>query len=80
MADNRDGTLSVIATIVDTAAPPSYGGNVADSLSLASLSREPGINDWQAPAPSGVIDGRRGTAPDRNVELIVPAPSRVAAL
>jgi metallophosphoesterase (TIGR03767 family) len=80
VADNRDGTLSVIATIVDTAAPPSYGGNVADSLSLASLSRELGINDWQAPAPSGVVDGRRGTALDRNVELIVPAPSWVAAL
>jgi metallophosphoesterase (TIGR03767 family) len=80
VADNRDGTLSVIATIVDTAAPPSYGGNVADPLSLASLSRELGINDWQAPAPSGVVDGRRGTVLDRNVELIVPAPSWIAAL
>jgi hypothetical protein len=80
VADNRDGTLSVIATIVDTAAPPSYGGNVADPLSLASLSRELGINDWQAPAPSGVADGRRGTVLDRNVELIVPAPSWIAAL
>jgi len=80
IADNRDGTLSVIATIIDTAAPPSYGGNLADSLSLASMSRELGINDWQAPAPSGAVDGRRGTVLDRNVELIVPAPSWVAAL
>ncbi|MGB6454468.1 MAG: TIGR03767 family metallophosphoesterase [Streptosporangiaceae bacterium] len=80
VADNRDGTLSIIATIIDTAAPVSYRGNLADSLSLASLSRELGINDWQAPAPSGAVDGRRGTVLDRNVELIVPAPSWVAAI
>ena len=80
VTDNRDGTLSVIATITDTAAPPSYCSNLADPLDLASLSRELGINDWQAPAPAGGTDGRRGTVPDRNVELIVPAPSWIAAL
>ncbi len=80
IADNRDGTMSVICTITDTAAPPSYGGNLTGPLHLASLSRELSVNDWQAPAPSGVVDGRRGTVLDRNVELIVPAPSWVAAL
>jgi metallophosphoesterase (TIGR03767 family) len=78
IADNRDGTLSVIATITDTAAPPSFGGRLSSPLDLASLSRELGINDWQAPAPAGAVDGRRGTVQDRNVELIVPAPAWVA--
>jgi metallophosphoesterase (TIGR03767 family) len=79
IADNRDGTLSVIVTIVDTAAPPSFGGHLASPLDLASLSRELGINDWQAPQPAGGVDGRRGSVQDRNAELIVPAPSWVAA-
>jgi hypothetical protein len=59
---------------------PSYDGRLTGPLDLASLSRELGINDWQAPRPAGGTDGRRGTALDRNVELIVPAPSWVAAL
>ena len=79
IADNRDGTLSVIVTIVDTAAPPSFGGRLASPADLASLSRELGINDWQAPKPAGGVDGRRGSVQDRNAELIVPAPSWVAA-
>lgn len=79
IADNRDGTLSVIVTIVDTAAPPSHGGRLAGPLDLASLSRELGINDWQAPKPAGGVDGRRGSVQDRNAELIVPAPSWVAS-
>jgi metallophosphoesterase (TIGR03767 family) len=78
IADNRDGTLSVIVTIVDTAAPPSSGHRLASPLDLASLSRELGINDWQAPQPADGIDGRRGSAQDRNAELIVPAPSWAA--
>ena len=79
ITDNRDGTLSVIVTIVDTAAPPSSGHRLASPLGLASLSRELGINDWQAPQPAGGIDGRRGSAQDRNAELIVPAPSWAAS-
>jgi len=79
ITDNRDGTLSVIVTIVDTAAPPSSGHRLASPLDLASLSRELGINDWQAPQPAGGIDGRRGSAQDRNAELIVPAPSWAAS-
>jgi metallophosphoesterase (TIGR03767 family) len=79
IADNRDGTLSVIVTIVDTAAPSSFGGRLASPLDLASLSRELGVNDWQAPQPAGDVDGRRGSLQDRNAELIVPAPSWVAA-
>jgi metallophosphoesterase (TIGR03767 family) len=78
VADNRDGTLSVIATIIDTAAPPSFRGRLSDSRDLASLSRELGMNDWQGPQPVGDVDGRRGAVQDRNVELIVPAPAWIA--
>ena len=69
IADNRDGTLSVFATILDSAGPASYGGRLADPVHLASLSRELAGNDWQERA-----EHRRGEAADRNVELLVPAP------
>ena len=78
VADNRDGTLSVIATMVDTDAPPSYRGRLDGPAYLASLSRELGANDWQAPRPTLAVDGKRGSALDRNVELIVPAPAWAA--
>ncbi|WP_460366641.1 TIGR03767 family metallophosphoesterase, partial [Actinocorallia lasiicapitis] len=67
IADNRDGTLSVFATVLDSAAPASPGGG-ADPARLASLSRELSANDWQFnPSASGKPE-------DRNVELLLPAP------
>jgi metallophosphoesterase (TIGR03767 family) len=73
--DNANGTLSVFCTIVDTAAPPSYRWPAADPLTLSALSRELAGNDWQARArPVPGVDGRRGAAADRNVELVLPAP------
>ncbi|HCB06332.1 MAG TPA: TIGR03767 family metallophosphoesterase, partial [Nocardioides bacterium] len=77
LVDNRDGTLSIFATMVDHAGPTSYGKNPKSPLDLASLSRELGANDWQdrGPFPAGQ-DGRRGLIEDRNVELLVPAPFR----
>jgi metallophosphoesterase (TIGR03767 family) len=75
VADNRDGTLSVFGTVVDTAAPPAGAWPTTEPLGLASLSRELAGNDWQSrgrPAPG--VDGRRGALTDRNVELVIPAP------
>ncbi|TDD26587.1 TIGR03767 family metallophosphoesterase [Actinomadura sp. KC06] len=69
LADNGDGTLSIFATILDSAAPASYGGNLADPVRLASLSRELAGNDWQDRE-----ENRRGDVDDRNVELLLPAP------
>ncbi|WP_067794112.1 TIGR03767 family metallophosphoesterase [Actinomadura formosensis] len=69
LADNRDGTLSIFATILDSAGPASYGGRLTDPVRLASLSRELAGNDWQDRDAN-----RRGEAADRNVELLVPAP------
>lgn len=69
LADNGDGTLSIFATILDSAGPASYGGRLTDPVRLASLSRELAGNDWQ-----DRDSDRRGETADRNVELLVPAP------
>ncbi len=68
VVDNADGTLSVFGTIVDHAGPASAHSG-SGSLALASLSRELAANDWQ-----DRTDDRRGSAADRNVELVLPAP------
>ncbi|WP_034488480.1 TIGR03767 family metallophosphoesterase [Actinomadura oligospora] len=68
IADNRDGTLSVFATVLDTAGPETHA-SLGDPVSLASLSRELSGNDWQDDPQH-----RRGKTEDRNVELLVPAP------
>ncbi len=69
LVDNRDGTLSIFGTIIDAAAPLSYGGRLDSSLRLASLGREVAANDWQDRG-----DGRRGKVEDRNVELLLASP------
>jgi len=74
IVDNRNGTLSVFGTLLDHAAPQHYGSAPRDPLTLASLSRELGANDWQNAAPTATEDGRRGAVEDRNVELLLPAP------
>ncbi|WP_067829502.1 TIGR03767 family metallophosphoesterase [Actinomadura kijaniata] len=69
LADNGDGTLSVFATVLDSAGPEAFGGRLNDPVHLSSLSRELAANDWQDEP-----EHRRGKAEDRNVELLVPAP------
>jgi metallophosphoesterase (TIGR03767 family) len=69
LVDNRDGTLSLFGTVIDAAAPLSYGGSLASSTRLASLARELAAND-----PQERSDSRRGKVEDRNVELVVAAP------
>jgi hypothetical protein len=69
IADNTDGTLSILTTTIDSAAPASHGGRTTDPVALAALSRELSGNDWQENG-----DARRGSPEDRNVELLVPAP------
>jgi metallophosphoesterase (TIGR03767 family) len=69
IADNRDGTLSVFATMLDHDAPLAYAGRLGGPVSLASLGRELALNDWQERGSA-----RRGEAADRNVELLVANP------
>ena len=71
--DNRDGTLSIFGTIIDAAAPLSYGGNLGSTTGLASLARELAAND-----PQERVHDRRGKVEDRNVELMVKAPFELA--
>jgi metallophosphoesterase (TIGR03767 family) len=78
--DNRDGTLSIFGTILDSAAPqaaPAAGNAVALSLKqLVSLSRTLSYNDPQrADKPaSGEERASRGLRRHRNVELLVRDP------
>lgn len=74
IVDNRDGTLSLFGTIIDSAAPLAWDGRIDTTARLASLSRLLGANDPQAPGVTGGTDGRRGRVADRNVELLVAAP------
>jgi metallophosphoesterase (TIGR03767 family) len=79
IADNRDGTLSIFGTIVDSAANASYGHRTETPIQLASLARELAMNDWQedfyvAPLNTPPADGRRGRTEDRNTELLVSSP------
>lgn len=78
--NNRDGTLSIFGTMVDHAAPiraPKPGSAAELSSSeLASLSRTLAANDPQS--KSVTEGGGRGSARDRNVELIIRDPRRLA--
>ena len=70
VVDNRDGTLSIFATMLDHSGPAAYGERTGDPLVLAGLARELSANDWQ------LRDGDlRGDVEDRNVELLVAAPA-----
>lgn len=76
LVDNRDGTLSVFATVVDADAPlaaPHALGATPTTVQLAALGRELAANDWQEQASD-----RRGAVEDRNVELLVAAPFPLA--
>jgi hypothetical protein len=75
--DNRDGTLSLFGTMLDSAAPaaaPAPGSAAAfSSAQLASLSRTLSFNDPQRNADEN-DPPREGRRTDRNVELLVRDP------
>jgi metallophosphoesterase (TIGR03767 family) len=67
--DNGDGTLSIVCTMLDHAAPIVPGGD-DPVLKLASVHRELAANDYQR----GFDGPGPGTVQDRNVELVIKAP------
>ncbi|MCW2844143.1 MAG: metallophosphoesterase, partial [Nocardioides sp.] len=69
VTDNKDGTVSIFATMLDHGSPLGFDGNLDDPSQLAGLSRLLAANDWQEQD-----NNRRGRLVDRNVELIVRAP------
>ena len=76
--DNRDGTLSLFGTILDSAAPaaaPAPGSALGfTSAQLASLGRTLSFNDPQRDADED-DPPREGRRADRNVELLVQGPA-----
>ena len=80
--DNRDGTLSLFGTLLDSAAPaaapPPGDATGFTPAQLASLGRTLSFNDPQREGleGSGGDAEKRGRARDRNVELLVRDPRR----
>ena len=80
--DNRDGTLSIFGTMLDTAAPeaaPAPGPAGSFSLrQIVSLSRVLSWNDPQRKGTEGSGNSapKQGRRRDRNVELLVRDPRR----
>lgn len=75
--DNADGTLSILSTTFDHAAPPAVAYPAPDGwtpAALASLSRELSVNDNRWLDPMGML----GNVGDRNVELVLAAPEWLA--
>jgi metallophosphoesterase (TIGR03767 family) len=77
--DNRDGTLSIFGTVIDTAAPIATVADGAQSTvftdtELGSLSRRIAANDPQVGFNGNVSDHAEGRRKDRNVELLIDDP------
>ena len=69
IVDNQDGTMSIFTTVLDHLSPPTWEQDDLSVTGLASLSRTLAANDWFADPLM-----RRGSAYDRNCELLLPAP------
>jgi metallophosphoesterase (TIGR03767 family) len=65
-------TVSIFTTMVDPAAPLSYGGDISNPSQLASLARELATNDPQE--VNHGITNRMGVPQDRNTQLLLAAP------
>ena len=77
IVDNGDGTLSILATVLDHAAPPAVDHRqdaAWTTAELASISRELAANDNRWIDPMELLGGTE----DRNVELVVAAPFPLA--
>jgi metallophosphoesterase (TIGR03767 family) len=81
--DNRDGTLSLFGTLLDSAAPinppPSGDATAFNEAQLASISRLIAANDPQGKGvPNPGYDPGLGRRRDRNAELVLADPRRLA--
>jgi len=79
LMDNRDGTLSIFGTAIDTAAPiagpaPGAAANVFTDTQLGSLSRRIAANDPQVGVNGSASQHAEGKRKDRNVELLIDDP------
>jgi hypothetical protein len=75
VVDNGDATLSIFGTIIDDIAPPTWSASALNNpVQLAALARELAVNDPQRDPETATSDGKRRTAQDRNVELVIKKP------
>ncbi len=79
--DNKDGTLSLFGTLLDSAAPAAAPAPGTSALGLtpaqlASLGRTLSFNDPQREGLEGSAGdaSKRGRRSDRNVELLLRDP------
>jgi 3',5'-cyclic AMP phosphodiesterase CpdA len=77
--NNRDGTLSIFGTVVNSAAPiaspaPGSDASVFTNTQLGSLSRRLAANDPQVGITGDVSQHAEGDRKDRNVELVLRDP------
>ncbi|WP_428814800.1 TIGR03767 family metallophosphoesterase [Streptomyces albus subsp. chlorinus] len=70
LVDNRDGTLSLFTTLLESAAPHRTDFTDLSQTGLAALYRELAFN---APGARRGLEGEPG---DRNTELLLPRPGR----
>jgi metallophosphoesterase (TIGR03767 family) len=82
VTDNRDGTLSIFGTILESAAPvdppPPGDATIFTDAQLASLSRVLAANDpYGKGVPNPGYDPGLGKRRDRNAELVVADPRRL---
>lgn len=68
VCDNKDGTLSLFTTLVESAAPYAASYSDGSQAALASIYREMSYNDLNASRDAV------GTAQDRNTELLLRHP------
>lgn len=81
LMNNRDGTISIFGTMVDTAAPiaapaPGTAANVFTDRQVASLTRLIAANDPQTGINGSASEHAEGKRVDRNVELVLRDPRR----
>ncbi|MFC9790605.1 TIGR03767 family metallophosphoesterase [Rhodococcus sp. NPDC127528] len=68
VADNRDGTVSVLTTLIESDSPYQVGHGDFSQSGLASLYRELSFNDIHADPKL------MGASSDHNTELLLPSP------
>ena len=69
-----DGQLCIAATMIDHAGVAPWDGAITSIESMAGLSRELAVNDWQWLQFAPEQHPRSGARDERNVELLLPDP------
>ena len=72
------GTISIFTTMVDPAAPLTFGGDLSNPSQLASLARELATNDPQE-VSKGITNRMGLEGVDRNTQLLLAAPFQLFA-